>query len=48
MGDMHKSVELGKKQYQESWNFSEWGPERQAQLASLNMSRSKKNGDRTP
>ena len=37
MGAMRTAVELGKKQYHESWKFSEWGPERQAKLDGINM-----------
>ena len=42
IGAMKKTVEFGNKQYHESWNFCEWGPERQAKLDGLNMGRSKK------
>ena len=34
---MNAVVDLGKKQYPESWKFSEWGPERQAKLDGINM-----------
>ena len=39
---MRSVVEIGKKQYQDTWKFSEWGPERQQKLDGINHGRTKK------
>ena len=39
MGAMKAVVDLGKKQFKESWHYSKWGRERQQKLDELNRGR---------